>query len=180
MCATLPGACERQFFIARTGDKQTLRPSELKRLCGFCVLSLCLARPVSRSETAWNLLPVAKLDNLIVEGQEIALTFINHKTSDPYGALFAKYHPLVSSILQTYLKKIRPQLLEAKSIWGKCKRTLVFPQQLYLANCFEESLGLSHVCWTALRTRFCEAISLIEPESPFYQFKNDLQLTGTP
>ena len=109
----------RHFFCARTKEKASIRHSDLRRLCGFVVLTFFIARPTSRAETVWSLLPVKKLNTKLVEGKELGLSFPQHKTQSTYGCLIAKYSDVLSSILLTYLKRIRPVLLKLPEIWGE-------------------------------------------------------------
>ena len=134
------GAVERHFFCARTKDKAVIRHSDLRRLCGFVVLTFFIARPTSRAETAWALLPVKKLNTKLVEGQELSLSFPQHKTQSTYGCLIAKYSDVLSSILLTYLKRIRPVLLKLPEIWGKCSKQLVHTSLSSLSSRFIQGL----------------------------------------
>lgn len=133
-CYALPGATERHFFMAHTNAKTIVRENELRRLCGFVVLTCFIARPTTRAEVVSSLLTVKCLNTKLVGGKALSLSFNNHKTANSYGALVLRFSDVLSAILLIYLRRIRPLMIKKPELWGKFSKQMVSVLSLSLST----------------------------------------------
>ena len=170
--------CESFGFkaVLERGQKSILENT--RRLTAFTYLSVILARPATRAGV-YLTTTLSQLDTRAQQDGYLVLLFEHHKTAKSYGVLACQLPPWCVEIWASYLSLVRPALVSQKQ-FVTTGDEFAFPKRTneYLQAYLESILGPHNLSASHVRNLFCEDVAALSKGSPFFSFRQDLQLSA--